>query len=224
MAKKTKTATTATTAPTIQSTEKKKRSPNHYIDKEDFLNRIVEYRKSVRQAKKDKKPKPKIPDHLARFVIQIAENAAKNPLYSRYTFKDIMIADAIENCIRYFDNFDPSRSTKNPFGYFSTCCIYAFWRRIGLEKEELYGKYKIAQQSGALDELHGNIENNGNEAVQQSQLYDNLNEFIRKYEEGLAKKKEKKAIKKAEKKKVAAKGLEKFARAPKGVRKSRKSK
>lgn len=208
--------TTVKATPTTTETTKAAINPRvNYVDKAEFLARITEYRKDCRAAKKAKKPKPKIPEYLARCIMLIAENAAKHPHYSRYSFKDIMISDAVENCVRYFDNFDPRHAKKNPFGYFSTCCIYAFWRRIGLEKEELYGKYKLAQQSGVMDELHNGMEDNGSGdgSIQKSEIFDNLNTFIAKYEEGLAKKKEKKALKKAEKKRIA-KGLEKFAKKP----------
>lgn len=186
----------------------------HYLDKAEFLSRIVAYRKDVRKAKKAKKAKPRIPDDIGLSLWKIAENAAKHPSYARYTFRDIMIADAVENCLRYFDNFDPRHAKKNPFGYFSMCCIRAFWRRIEIEKEQLYGKYKIAQQSGVMDDFGlGTVDGgdgNGGDNIAEQGLYDNINEFISKYEDGLKRKREKKALRKAMKKQP--KGLERFSK------------
>lgn len=163
----------------------------HYIDKAEFLNKIIEYKKTCAVAKKAKKPKPQIPQYLAKCLMMIAENLARKPRYSGYTFRDIMVSDAVENCVRYFDNFDPAHPKKNPFGYFTQCCMYAFWRRIHIEKKELYTKYKIAQQAGVLDDAGGN-EGDDFPDLQPGLLYDNISEFIKKFEESLNKAKEKK--------------------------------
>lgn len=186
----------------------------YYLDKQEFLNKIIDYRRTCRKAKKAKKAKPKIPDDIALCIVKIAENAAKGSRYSGYTFRDIMIADAVENCIRYFENFNPRHVKKNPFGYFSQCCIYAFWRTIENEKKELYGKYKIAQQAGIMGEFGletvDGDDSNGADNIQQQQVYDNINDFIRKYEDSIDRKRKKKAERKASKKVKATKGLERF--------------
>lgn len=163
-----------------------------YIDKEAFYKAIVEYKKQCRKALKAKKPKPQIPSYIAQCIMLIAENVANMPRYNRYSFKDIMISDAIENCVRYFDNFDVNRPEKNPFGYFSQYCLYAFNRRISIEKKELYTKYKMVQQSGVLDEQQAaDMEENGEDGIQENQMYENINEFIGKFEESLKRKKDK---------------------------------
>lgn len=192
--------------------EKTKRT--NYIDKDAFLQEIIAYRRSCRLARKSKKPKPKITDKIAKGLIAIAEGAAQQSKYCNYTFKDIMIADAIENCVRYFDNFNPRHKSKtgkagNAFGYFTTCCIYAFWRRIGLEKDELYTKYKITQQHGTLDGPTDDLAGNAEGQVAEISMYENINEFIRKYEESKEAKRIAKAKKKAPK---AAKGVERFVK------------
>lgn len=162
----------------------------NYIEKEEFLEEIIKYKARCKKAQENGKPKPKIPDKIAMALMMIAENVSKKPCYSGYTFRDIMVADAVENCIRYFDNFDPNHPKKNPFGYFTQYCIYAFGRRIFLEKKELYTKYKMAQQSGVFDENSNGEE--GDEPGQQPELlYDNISEFIGKFENNLAKAKAK---------------------------------
>jgi hypothetical protein len=111
-----------------------------------------------------------------------------------------MVADAVENCILYVDNFDPAKS-KNPFAYFSQICYYAFLRRIKREKKELYVKYKSTEIYGILDG-GGQMESDDG-MTRQFEMYDNISEFIQKYEESHTKKKVKVA---------AAKGLEKFTK------------
>lgn len=160
----------------------------NYIEKEEFLAEIIKYKEACRKAKESGKPKPKIPDKIGLCLMMIAENVSKKPCYSGYTFREIMVADAVENCIRYFDNFDPDHPKKNPFGYFTQYCIFAFGRRIFLEKKELYTKYKILQQSSVLEE---SSEDSDEASQQPEMLYDNINEFIEKFENNLTKDKSK---------------------------------
>jgi hypothetical protein len=98
-----------------------------------------------------------------------------------------MIADGIENCIMYFENFDPLKSN-NPFAYFTQIVYYAFLRRIQKEKKQMYVKYKSTEQFGILDEseLLGYEEATG----KQFELYDNISDFISTFEESKKKKKE----------------------------------
>jgi len=56
-----------------------------------------------------------------------------------------MISDGIENCLMYFDNFDPAKSS-NPFAYFTQIIWYAFIRRIQKEKKQTLIKGKIIMQ------------------------------------------------------------------------------
>jgi hypothetical protein len=112
-----------------------------------------------------------------------------------------MISDGIENCLMYFDNFDPTKS-KNPFAYFTQIVYYAFLRRIQKEKKYMYVKYKSTEQDGILDEYDMLDLENG--TTKQFELYDNISEFIENFEIVQQKKKEtKKVITKP-------KGLEQF--------------
>jgi hypothetical protein len=108
-----------------------------------------------------------------------------------------MIGDGIENCLMYFENFDPAKS-KNPFAYFTQIIYYAFLRRIQKEKKQLYVKYKATEQFGILDE--GEMMEMDDVMVRQFELYENISEFIETYEES---KKAKKVVNKP-------KGVEKF--------------
>ena len=86
----------------------------------------------------------------------------------------------------YFDNFDPNKS-KNPFAYFTQIIYYAFLRRIGKEKKQLYVKYKATEQMGILDEFEMMEFEDG--TSRQFELYDNIAEFIETYESAKANKK-----------------------------------
>jgi hypothetical protein len=169
----------------------------HYINNADFLAALVEYKRKSKEAKKNKKSPPPIPNYIGECFMKIAEGLSHKPNFNNYTYRDEMISDGIENCLMYFDNFDPEKS-KNPFAYFTQIIYYAFLRRIQKEKKQTYVKYKATEQMGILDEFEMLEFEDG--TSKQFELYDNIAEFIETYEEAKA---AKKAIKQP-------KGIEKF--------------
>lgn len=163
---------------------------NHYVNNADFLKALIQYKKDCRKAKRDGTSKPKIPDYVGKCLMLIAENLSHKPNFISYSFRDEMIADGIENCIMYFDNFDPKKS-KNPFAYFTQIIYFAFLRRIHKEKKQLYVKYKSTEQIGVLDEYEQfELEETGG-TTKQFEMYDNISEFIQNYEQSKLSKKKK---------------------------------
>jgi len=168
----------------------------HYVNNADFLQALIKYKEDCEVANKKKKQEPNIPDYIGECFLKIAEHLSRKPNFISYSFRDEMIADGIENCLKYFRNFNPEKS-KNPFAYFTQIIYYAFLRRITKEKKQLYVKYKATEQIGILDEFEMFTDENGN--TKQFQLYENISEFIHNFEESKRKKKEEKT-----------KGVEKF--------------
>jgi hypothetical protein len=115
-----------------------------YVNNADFLAAIKEYKKELNHAKDNGLPKPQIPNYLGECILKIATHLSYKPNFINYTYKDDMILDGIENCINYFDNFDPDKSS-NPFAYFTQIIYYAFLRRIQKEKKHSYIKNKLIQ-------------------------------------------------------------------------------
>ena len=173
----------------------------HYINNEDFLKALVDYKTNCVEAEKSNKPKPNIPNYIGECFMKIAEGLSHKPNFINYTYRDEMIADGIENCLMYFENFDPDKS-KNPFAYFTQIIYFAFLRRIQKEKKQLYVKYKATESFGILDEFEMLESEDG--VTKQFEMYENISEFIENYEET---KKNKKAEKEVTKK---PKGIEKF--------------
>ena len=168
-----------------------------YVNNGDFLKALIDYKEAGKIAKKNKSAPPPIPNYIGECFMKIAEGLSHKPNFINYTYRDEMISDGIENCLMYFDNFNPDKS-KNPFAYFTQIIYFAFVRRIQREKKQLYIKYKSTQQMGILDEYEMlEFEDGTNK---QFEMYDNISEYIDKYENA---KKKKKTVKKV-------KGLEKF--------------
>jgi hypothetical protein len=109
----------------------------HYINNQDFLQALTDYKKACEEAKKKKKPKPPIPNYIGECWLKIAEGLSYKHKFINYTYKEEMIGDGIENCLMYFHNFDPEVG-KNPFAYFTQIIWFAFLRRIGIEKKLMY--------------------------------------------------------------------------------------
>lgn len=177
------------------------KKPKQYVNNADFLKALIEYKQKVKDAKEQNLPEPKIPDYIGECWMKIAEGLSHKPNFINYTYRDEMIADGIENCLMYFDNFNPDKSN-NPFAYFTQIIYYAFLRRIQKEKKQLYVKYKATEMIGVLDEFEMMEAEDG--SSRQFEMYDNISEFIENYEDSRA---AKKAEKEAKKK---PSGVEKF--------------
>jgi hypothetical protein len=117
----------------------------NYINNAEFLAAIKEYKIKIKEAEDQGLPKPQIPNYLGECILKIATHLSYKPNFINYSYKDDMILDGIENCINYFDNFDPNKSS-NPFAYFTQIIYYAFLRRIGKEKKQSYIKNKMIQE------------------------------------------------------------------------------
>jgi DNA-directed RNA polymerase specialized sigma subunit len=123
------------------------------VNNKDFLEALIEHRQACEKARSKGNPIPIIPNYIGECVFEIATRLARRPNFSGYSFKEDMIMDGVENCIKYIEKFDPDKSS-NPFAYFTQVIWYAFLRRIGSEKKFLYTKLKSSQSMLALGETH----------------------------------------------------------------------
>lgn len=175
-----------------------------YVDNKKFFNELVKYNKACRKAQREKREKPRIPDYIGECIYKIADNLSHKPSFINYSFRDEMIDDGIENCFLYMHNFDTKKSN-NPFSYFTTIIKYAFIRRIAKEEKIRYTTYKYFQETmintGIADFGVDNSELSENSNLLPKQMYDNINTFMKRFEE-------KEDIKKEKRNKL--KGLQKF--------------
>ncbi len=180
---------------------KRKRVTKNYINNEDFCAALVKYKEDCAEAELSGKKKPRIPDYIGVCFDSIAKGLAQRPNFFGYSYKDEMIADGVENCLMYFDNFDVEKG-KNPFAYFTQIIWWCFVRRIQKEKRQQYIKYKLTEDYGIMDSS-GSMEFG---EVKQNEVYENMYEFIRKFEETELNKTKKVIL--GKQKKIA--GIEKF--------------
>ena len=115
-------------------------STKHYINNPDFLQALIKYKEDV-----GIDPDTLVPKYLGGCFLKIANHLSQKPNFRSYTFRDEMVSDGIENCVMYFRNFDPEKSS-NPFSYFTQIIHFAFLRRIKLEKKHLSVKVSMEEK------------------------------------------------------------------------------
>lgn len=160
----------------------KKRKKN-YVNNGDLLVSLSEYSAAYVKAKKAGEQLPQFPRYAYECIHLMATNYAKKPNFSGYSYVDEMIFDAIENCLRYAHNFDPTKTT-NTFAYLTQFIHNAFIRRIKKENLQQYVKLKNIEYMFSVNEIE-------NSFGDQKQLYENNYEFIRTFEARMDKKKPK---------------------------------
>lgn len=122
-----------------------KKAKAHYVDNEKFLQAMIDYKKSIREAEDSGQDIPIVPNYIGECLMKISTKLSYSPNFINYSYRDDMVLDGIENCLQYIHNFDPEKS-KNPFAYFTQIIWYAFLRRIAKEKKQSYIKGKMIQE------------------------------------------------------------------------------
>ena len=167
----------------------------HYVNNKEFLQAMIEYRKMVNKAKREKLPKPPVTDYIGSCFLKIANHLSYRPNFINYTFRDDMISDGIENCLQYLDNFNPNKSN-NPFAYFTQIIYFDFVRRIQKEKKQVTIKQKLI-----MDNNYDDITlQPGDDREFKNQFKEFLQKNMRNVEEPIKKEKKKSKTKKVLKK------------------------
>jgi methyl-accepting chemotaxis protein len=132
------------------------REKPHYVNNKDFSNAVVEYALLVKEARNNNQQDPMVPNYIAECLLKISEGLSHKSNFVRYTYREEMVMDAVENCLRALGNYDADAATRggkpNAFGYFTQISWYAFLRRIQKEKKQHDVKMKFISESG-LDEF-----------------------------------------------------------------------
>ena len=123
----------------------------HYVSNKDFSNAVVEYCTTVKEAKEQGKPHPVVTNYIATCFLKIAEGLSHKGNFVRYTYREEMVMDAVENCLKAIENYDIEAATRsgkpNAFAYFTQISWYAFLRRIQKEKKQQDIKMKYIAEA-----------------------------------------------------------------------------
>lgn len=144
----------------------------HYINNKEFSLAVVEYVKTVNEAREKNEETPKVTDYIARCFLKISEGLSHRPNFVRYTYREEMVMDAVENCLRAIGNYDITTATRtgnpNAFSYFTQICFYAFVRRITKEKKQQEIKARFIEKMGIEDFIEMGMDSQG---AQESMAY-----------------------------------------------------
>jgi len=145
----------------------------HYVNNAEFSQSVVEYVRSARAATAEGKPVPVVTDYIASCFLKICEGLSVKANFVRYTYREEMMMDAVENCLKAIQNYDIDKATRtgkpNAFSYFTTIAWYAFLRRIEKEKKQQEIRLKYIAESG-LENLMSEEEGN-EEAIRATQAF-----------------------------------------------------
>ena len=124
----------------------------HYVNNAQFSQAVVDYVGKLEECKKEQVPLPKVPDYVAQCFLRIAEGLSHKANFIRYTYREEMVMDAVENCLKAIANYNLEAATRtgkpNAFAYFTQITWYAFLRRITKEKKQQEIKLKYLTKSG----------------------------------------------------------------------------
>lgn len=137
-----------------------KKQSIHYVNNRDFSQAVVNYCTSVEDARQSGDNTPVVPDYIATCFLKIAEGLSHKANFSRYTYREEMVMDAVENCLKAIENYNIEAATRtgapNAFAYFTQISWYAFLRRIQKEKKQQDIKLKYMTSSGIEDFVTSN--------------------------------------------------------------------
>jgi len=158
---------------------KAKQKP-HYVDNKLFSLSVVEYVEECNKAKEAGTDVPKVTDYIATCFMKISEGLSHRPNFVRYTYREEMVMDGVENCLRAINNYNIETATRtgkpNAFSYFTQICFFAFIRRITKEKKQQDIKFKFIEKMGIDDFVQMGMDNEG--ASVTAQYVDTLRQRI----------------------------------------------
>jgi len=136
----------------------------HYVKNADFSQAVVDYVKKANECTERGEPKPIVPNYVAECFLKIAEGLSHKANFVRYTYREEMVMDAVENCLKAIENYNLDTATRtgkpNAFAYFTQISWYAFLRRIDKEKRQQDIKMKYIVESGMSELVSEEISNN----------------------------------------------------------------
>ena len=131
---------------------REKRAKEHYVNNKSFTEAVIQYTREVKKARAADQPDPMVPNYVAECLLKMAEGLSHKSNFVRYTYREEMVMDAVENCLKALSNFDVDAATRggnpNAFGYFTQISWFAFLRRIQKEKKQQEVRMRYIAESG----------------------------------------------------------------------------
>lgn len=153
----------------------------HYVNNRDFSNAVVDYVTEANEAIDAEEDVPVVPNYIAECFLKICEGLSRKSNFVRYSYREEMVMDAVENCLKAIKNYNVENATRsgkpNAFGYFTQIAWFAFIRRIQKEKKVQDAKLRFIAES-SLDEFMVDADEDPQVAKHVQSFIDNLRRRI----------------------------------------------
>ena len=141
---------TTTITPTVKKVKPKDKP--HYVNNAMFSQAVVDYVTTLNEARESCIEQPKVTDYIAQCFLKICEGLSHKSNFVRYTYREEMVMDAVENCLKAIENYNLEAATRtgkpNAFAYFTQISWFAFLRRIEKETKQQDIKMRYMEQAG----------------------------------------------------------------------------
>jgi hypothetical protein len=139
-----------TITPTVKKVKPKDKP--HYVNNAMFSQAVVDYVTTLNEARESCIEQPKVTDYIAQCFLKICEGLSHKSNFVRYTYREEMVMDAVEHCLKAIENYNLEAATRtgkpNAFAYFTQISWFAFLRRIEKEKKQQDIKMRYMEQAG----------------------------------------------------------------------------
>lgn len=160
----------------------------HYVDNKVLAQAVVEYADLVKEAKSKDEEIPTPSEYLGECILRISKGIASKSNFSGYSYKDDMIMDGVQDCLRALKNFKIDAETRsgnpNAFGYFTMIIHRAMIRRIQKEQKQTDIKERIMSNQTFDQYATGGENFTGGESILQRTR--SRNDMLRKRDENEA--------------------------------------
>lgn len=149
----------------IEMAKIKPKDKPHYVNNAQFSQAVVDYVTDLNNAREACVTLPKVPDYIAMCFLKICEGLSHKSNFVRYTYREEMVMDAVENCLKAIENYNLEAATRtgkpNAFAYFTQISWFAFLRRIEKEKKQQDIKMRYMEQAHIdlfIDNPNGDVD------------------------------------------------------------------
>lgn len=127
------------------------RKKENYVDNPTFTQAVHEYVLQCKEAEECGDELPRVSNYIGDCFYKIASNLTNTRKFIRRTYKDELIMDAVEDCLRRIQNYNIDATTRtgkpNAFAYFTQICYFSFLRTVEKHNKELKKKLKFIEKT-----------------------------------------------------------------------------